>query len=79
MLSIKITSDSIKNENWFAIYEEVINEGLKRSHNIEITDVRKIENHNYIWIVTTRPEQVINIHKNKITFSHECINGKTYW
>ena len=30
MLSIKITSDSIKDENWYAVYEEIIIEGFKR-------------------------------------------------
>jgi hypothetical protein len=56
MLSIKITSDNIKDENWFLVYEEVIIEGFKRSHNYEITHVRKIESHNYASIVATSPE-----------------------
>ena len=41
MLSIKITSDSIKDETWYNVYEEVVNEGFKRGHNFEITHVRK--------------------------------------
>lgn len=41
MLSIEITSDSIKDETWYTVYEEVINEGFKRGHNYEITRVKK--------------------------------------
>ena len=67
MLSIKSTSDSIKDESWYAIYEEMIREGFKRGFNFEITHVRKNENHNYTWIVGTSPEQANNIRKNKIT------------
>ena len=74
MLSIKVTSDTLKNESWFTVYEEVIMEGFKRKHNFEITHVRKIEDQNYAWIVATSPEQVTNIRRNKITFGHECIN-----
>ena len=74
MLSIKITSDTIKDENWYTVYEEVIMEGFKRGYNFEITHVRKLESHNYAWIVATSPEQVTNIRKNKITFGHECID-----
>ena len=74
MLSIKITSDTIKDESWFSVYEEIIREGFKRGHNYEITHVRKIESHNYAWIVATSPEQATNIRKNKITFGHECID-----
>ena len=74
MLSIKITSDTIRDESWYTVYEEVIIEGFKRGHKFEITHVRKSESHNYAWIVATSPEQVINIRKNKITFGHECID-----
>lgn len=78
MLSIKITNDSIKDESWYTVYEKVIIERFKRGFNFKITYVKKIENHNYAWIVATSPEQATNIHKNKITFGHECINGKAY-
>ena len=74
MLSIKITSDSIKDETWYNIYEEVVNEGFKRGHNFEITHVRKGESHNFAWLVATSPEQILNIRKNKITFGNECID-----
>ena len=46
MLSIKITSDSIKDENQYMVYEEMIMEGFKRGFNFKITHVKKIENHN---------------------------------
>lgn len=74
ILSIKITSDTIKDESWFAVYKEVINESIKRCHNFEITHVRKVVSHNYAWIVATSSEQATNIRKNKITFGHECID-----
>ena len=74
MLSIKITSDTIKNESRYAVYKEIILEGFKRKFNYEITHIRKIETHNYAWIVATSPEQATNIRKNKITFGHENIN-----
>ena len=44
MLSIKITSDGIKDKSWYAVYDEVIKESLKRCHNFEITHVRKVKN-----------------------------------
>jgi hypothetical protein len=74
MLSIKITTDSIKDEIWFNMYDEVVNEGFKREHNYEIIHVRKRKNHNFVWIVATSPEQTLNIRKNKITFGHESID-----
>ena len=74
MLSIKITSETIKNVVWYEAYEEIILEGFKRGFDFEITHVRKIDNHNYAWIVATSVEQATNIRKNKITFGHECID-----
>ena len=72
MLSIKITSDSIKDKSWYAVYDEVIKESLKRCHNFEITHVRKVKKSNYAWIIASSPEQAINIQKNKITYGQEC-------
>ena len=40
ILSIKITSDSIKNEPWYMVYEKIVNEGLKKGHNFKFTHVR---------------------------------------
>ena len=74
MLSVKITTDSIKDEPWYKVYDEVVNEGFHRGHNFEITHVRKGETHNFAWIVATSPEQVLNIRKNKITFGHESVD-----
>ena len=74
MLSIKVTSDTLKDQNWYEVYEEIIIEGFKRGFNYEITHVRKIEAHNYAWIVATSPEQASNIRKNKISFGHENID-----
>ena len=74
MLSIKVTSETTKNVSWFAVYEELIIEGFKRGFKFEIIHVRKIESYNYAWIVATSPEQATNICKDKITFSHECID-----
>jgi hypothetical protein len=73
-LSIKITSDNIKDESWFAVYEEIILDHFKRRDNFKIKYVRKIDSHNYAWIVVTSLEQVTNIRTNKITFGHECID-----
>ena len=74
MLSIKITSDTTKDVSWYAVYEEVRIEDFKRGFNFEITHVRKIDSHNYAWIVATSLEQATNIRKNKITFGHEVKN-----
>ena len=74
ILSIKITSDTLKDVSWYAVYEEVIIEGFKRGFHFEITYVRKFDSHNYAWIVATSPEQATNIRKNKIIFGHECID-----
>ena len=52
----------------------MIKKGFKRGHDFKIIHVRKIESHNYAWLVATSPKQVINICKNKITFGHECID-----
>jgi hypothetical protein len=56
------------------VYEEIILENFKRRHNFKIKHVRKIESHNYAWIVATSPEQVTNIRTNKITFGREGID-----
>ena len=47
MLSIKITTDSIKDVTWYKVFNEVINEGFHRGHNFEITHVRKGESQNF--------------------------------
>ena len=47
MLSIKITSDTIKDKSWYAVYEEIILERFKNGFNYDITHVRKLETHNY--------------------------------
>ena len=72
MLSIKITSDHIKDESWYTVYEEIILERFKRGFNYEITHVGKIKIQNYVWIVATSPEQATNIHK-KFIFGHKNI------
>jgi hypothetical protein len=41
MLSINITSDIIKDETWYNVFDEVVTEGFKRGHNYEIIHVRK--------------------------------------
>jgi hypothetical protein len=45
---MKITIDSIKNVNWYDMYDGVVNERFKRGHNFEITHVRKGENYNFV-------------------------------
>ena len=72
--SIKITSNTINDEHWYTVYEEIIVEGFKRGFNYEISHARKMESYNYAWIVATSPEQTTNIRKNKITFGHENID-----
>lgn len=47
MLSIKKTSDNIKDETWFSVYGKVVTEGFKRGYNHKIAHVKKRENHNY--------------------------------
>ena len=74
MLSVKIITDTIKDETWYKVFDEVVNEGFHRGHNFKITHVRKGESHNFAWIVATSLEQVVNIRKNKITFGHESID-----
>ena len=74
ILSIKITCDTIKDETWYNVYDEIVKERFKRGHNFEITHVRKGESLNFAWIVATSPKQTKKIRKHKITFGHECID-----
>ena len=73
MLSVKITTHSIKDETWYNKFDEVVNEGFHRGHNLEITHIRKGESHNFAWIVGPSPEQIVNIRK-KIIFEHKSID-----
>ena len=41
MFSIKITSDTIKDETFYNLYDEIVTERFKRGHNFEITHVQK--------------------------------------
>jgi hypothetical protein len=47
MLSVKITTDNIKDEALYKIFDKVVYEGFHRRHNFEITRVRKKESRNF--------------------------------
>jgi len=42
MLSVKISSPSLKGKHWFALLEEIVNDGFKRGLDFEVTNVQKV-------------------------------------
>ena len=47
LLSVKISSDTLIGKEWYNIFEEVVNEGLDRKYDYEITNIQKKKEMNF--------------------------------
>ena len=41
LLLVKIMSDKLKDKGWYNVFEDIVNEGFKRGHEYEVTNVQK--------------------------------------
>ena len=71
LLSVKITSPTLKGKKWFELHEEIVNDGFKRGYEFEVTNVQKNDDAEFAWIKTPSPEQAKRIKTYKISFWNE--------
>ena len=71
LLSIKITSPTLKGKKWFDLHEEIVRDGFKRGYEFEVTNVQKNDDAEFAWIKTPSPEQAKRIKTYKISFWNE--------
>ena len=57
ILSVKITSPTLKDKKWFFVHEEIVKYSFKRGYEFEITSVQKNDEAEFAWIKTPSPEQ----------------------
>ena len=57
LLSVKIVSEKLKDKKWYNVFEDIVIEGFKRSHEYEITNVQKKRDFDFAWVVAPSPEQ----------------------
>jgi len=68
LLSVKISSPTLKGRKWFELHEEIVKDSFKRGFEFEITNVQKNEEAEFAWIKTPSPEQAKKIKASKISF-----------
>ena len=71
LLSVKLTSPTLKGKKWFQLHEEIVKEGFKRGYEFEITNVQKNNDAEFAWIKTPSPEQARKIKTHKVSFWNE--------
>ena len=76
LLSVKISSDTLIDKEWYNIFEEAINEGFDRKYDYEITNIQKKKEMNFAWVVATSPEQAKKINTYKISIYNEIMDAK---
>ena len=71
LLSVKLTSPTLKGKKWFQLHEEIVKDGFKRGYEFEITNVQNNKDAEFAWIKTPSPEQAKKIKTYKISFWNE--------
>jgi hypothetical protein len=66
LLTIKINTDNIRGLVAHQLYKIVVEESFKRGHEFELAQVQNTAEEAYGWLITTSPEQVEKISRNKI-------------
>src|ERR1700738_1572029 len=56
LLSVKISSPTLKDRKWFQLHKEV-KDGFKRGYEFEVTNVQKNDSAEFAWIKTPSPDQ----------------------
>ena len=73
LLSVKITSPTLKGKKWFELHEEIVKEGFKRGYEFEVTNVQENDDAEFAWIKTPSPEQAKKIKTYKVSFWNEVM------
>jgi hypothetical protein len=74
LLSVKITSPTLKGRKWFELHEEIVNDSFKRGYEFKITNVQKNDEAEFACIKTPSPEQAKKIKASKISFFNEIMD-----
>jgi len=61
MLSVKISSMSLKGKEWFTLLEEIVTDGFQRGLDFEVTNVQKVTEAEFTWIKAPSPEEAKRI------------------
>jgi hypothetical protein len=77
LLTLKINTDNIRDLVAHQLFKDVVEESFKRGHEFELAQVQKTEGEAYGWLVTTSPEQVEKIGRNKIAILGELLTPTT--
>ena len=73
LLSVKISSPTLKGKKWFELHAEMVIDGFKRGYEFEITNVQKNDSAEFAWIKTPSPDQAKKIKTYKISFFNEIM------
>ena len=73
LLTIKINTDNIRDLVAHQLFKAVVEESFKRGHELELTQVQKTAGEAYGWLITTSPERVEKIGRNKIPILGELL------
>ena len=76
LLSVKISSNKLIGNEWYNIFEDVVNEGFDRKYEYEITNIQMKKEMNFAWVVATSPEQAKKIKTYKISIYNEIMEAK---
>jgi hypothetical protein len=77
MLSVKINSETIRDLDAHQLLKTVVESSFTRGHDYEITQAQKTAGETYGWLVTTSPEQLERIDKNRIPVLGELLQPIT--
>ena len=73
LLSVKISSPTLKNRKWFQLHEEIVKDGFKRGYEFEVTNVQKNDSAEFVWIKTPSPDQAKKVKTFKVSFFNEIM------
>ena len=57
LLSVKMSSPTLKGNKWFELHEEIVKDSFKRGYEFEITNVQKNKNVEFAWVKTPFPNK----------------------
>lgn len=74
LLTVKIHTDTIRDLESHQLFKTIVEESFRRGHELEITQVQKNPSEGYGWLVTTSPEQVVKLGRNKVPVLGELLS-----
>ena len=74
MLSVKITTPSIKGKEWYDLFEEIVGDGFRRGLDFEITNVQKLADAEFAWIKAPSPDEAKRFKAHKLSFFNEMVD-----